>query len=78
MAKTATKGKAQVRIAQDLVDWLDAHAEANRDGLTSRALVAEDAIRFYRDHQQEKARRRALEAAAVSAAPGRRVRAAAR
>ena len=49
MAKTATKGKAQVRIAQDLVDWLDEHAAANRDGFTSRALVAEEAIRRYRD-----------------------------
>lgn len=78
MAKTATKGKAQVRIAQDLVDWLDAHAEANRDGLTSRALVAEDAIRFYRDHQEEKARRLAVVGSAVSAAPGRKVRAAPR
>jgi hypothetical protein len=54
----AGKGKVQVRIAKDLVNWLDHHAEVNKDGFTSRALVAEDAIRFYRDHQDEKARRR--------------------
>ncbi len=47
--KRKTKGKKQVRIAEDLVDWLDEHATANKDGLTSRALVAEEAIRRYRD-----------------------------
>jgi hypothetical protein len=43
---TASKGKAQERIAKDLVDWLDHHTQVNKDGLTGRALVAENAIRY--------------------------------
>lgn len=51
MAKAGrrSKGKVQLRIAKDLADWLAEHARENKDGFTSRALVAEEAIRRYRD-----------------------------
>lgn len=58
-ASKGAKGKSQVRIANDLVGWLDEYAAANRDGLTSRALVAEEAIRHFRDFKERQAERRA-------------------
>jgi predicted transcriptional regulator len=64
------KGKSQVRIANDLVAWLDRYAAANQDGLTSRALVAEEAIRHFRDYKERQAERRAAFEAWVAA--GRR------
>ncbi len=48
LVANVAKSGARVTIPPDLAEWLDDYADRNGDGLTSRKLVAEDAIRFYR------------------------------
>ena len=60
VAKAKAKGRASVRLPEDLVERADAYAGDNRDGFKNRQDVTAQALREFLERKDQEKRRREM------------------